>query len=48
MLQKELLILSWSGGKDSVMSAYQLRCSQKYEIAALLTTVAEQGVGDLT
>jgi diphthamide synthase (EF-2-diphthine--ammonia ligase) len=33
------LILSWSGGKDSVMSAYELRCSQKYEIAALLTTV---------
>jgi uncharacterized protein (TIGR00290 family) len=41
MLHKERLVLSWSGGKDSAMSAYQLKCSQKYEIAALLTTVTE-------
>jgi len=33
--------LSWSGGKDSTMAAYQLLASQKYEIAALLTTVTE-------
>jgi len=33
--------LSWSGGKDSAMAAYQLLASQKYEITALLTTVTE-------
>jgi uncharacterized protein (TIGR00290 family) len=38
---KERVVLSWSGGKDSTMAAYQLLASQKYEIAALLTTVTE-------
>lgn len=38
---KEPVILSWSGGKDSAMAAYHLLASQKYEIAALLTTVTE-------
>jgi uncharacterized protein (TIGR00290 family) len=38
---KEPVALSWSGGKDSTMAAYQLLASQKYEIAALLTTVTE-------
>jgi uncharacterized protein (TIGR00290 family) len=38
---KEKVVLSWSGGKDSAMAAYQLLASQKYEIAALLTTVTE-------
>src|SRR5271170_5911788 len=38
---KEPVVLSWSGGKDSTMAAYQLLASQKYEIAALLTTVTE-------
>ena len=38
---QERVILSWSGGKDSAMAAYQLLASQKYEIAALLTTVTE-------
>jgi uncharacterized protein (TIGR00290 family) len=40
-LRKELVVLSWSGGKDSAMVAYHLLASQKYEIAALLTTVTE-------
>ena len=39
---KERVILSWSGGKDSSMAAYHLLASQKYEIAALLTTVTEE------
>ena len=39
---KEKVVLSWSGGKDSTMAAYQLLASQKYEIAALLTTVTEE------
>jgi uncharacterized protein (TIGR00290 family) len=38
---KEPVVLSWSGGKDSMMAAYQLLASQKYEIAALMTTVTE-------
>ena len=38
----ESVILSWSGGKDSCMAAYQLLASQKYEIASLLTTVTEE------
>ncbi|MGO9932475.1 MAG: ATP-binding protein [Steroidobacteraceae bacterium] len=38
---KEPVVLSWSGGKDSTMAAYQLLASQKYEIASLLTTVTE-------
>ncbi len=38
---KEPVILSWSGGKDSAMAAYHLLASQKYEIAALMTTVTE-------
>lgn len=38
---KERVVLSWSGGKDSAMAAYHLIASQKYEIAALLTTVTE-------
>src|SRR5471030_105158 len=36
------VLLSWSGGKDSSMAAYQLLASQKYEIAALVTTVTEE------
>jgi len=39
---KEPVVLSWSGGKDSAMAAYQLLASQKYEIASLLTTVTEE------
>jgi uncharacterized protein (TIGR00290 family) len=38
---REAVVLSWSGGKDSCMAAYQLLASQKYEIAALLTTLTE-------
>jgi uncharacterized protein (TIGR00290 family) len=39
---KEPVVLSWSGGKDSAMTAYHLLASQKYVIAALLTTVTEE------
>jgi uncharacterized protein (TIGR00290 family) len=40
--EKLPVLLSWSGGKDSAMAAYQLLASQKYEIAALVTTVTEE------
>ncbi|MHB8475856.1 MAG: Dph6-related ATP pyrophosphatase [Steroidobacteraceae bacterium] len=39
---KERVVLSWSGGKDSTMTAYHLLAAQRYEIAALLTTVTEE------
>jgi uncharacterized protein (TIGR00290 family) len=39
---KEPVLLSWSGGKDSSMAAYQMLASQKYEIAALVTTVTDE------
>jgi uncharacterized protein (TIGR00290 family) len=35
------LVLSWSGGKDSAMSLYELRCSNQYEVVGLLTTVTQ-------
>jgi hypothetical protein len=40
-IDKVPVVLSWSGGKDSAMVAYQLLASQKYEICALLTSVTE-------
>lgn len=39
---KEKVALSWSGGKDSAMAAYHLLASQRYEIAALMTTVTAE------
>ncbi|MGA2187422.1 MAG: ATP-binding protein [Steroidobacteraceae bacterium] len=38
---KEKILLSWSGGKDSALTAYHLLASQKYDIVALLTTLTE-------
>ena len=38
---KSKVILSWSGGKDSALALYELRASEDYEIAALLTTVTQ-------
>ena len=35
----EKVILSWSGGKDSAMSLYEIQKSGKYEIVSLLTTI---------
>ncbi len=42
MAEKEKVVLSWSGGKDSAMALYELRRSGCYEIVSLLTTVAEE------
>ncbi|HEY4684130.1 MAG TPA: diphthine--ammonia ligase [Candidatus Acidoferrales bacterium] len=38
---KEKMLLSWSGGKDSSMTLYEIQQTQNYEIAALLTTVTD-------
>ncbi|MDD5541908.1 MAG: adenine nucleotide alpha hydrolase [Acidobacteriia bacterium] len=39
---KEKILLSWSGGKDSAYSLFELQRSGRYEIAALITTVTEK------
>src|SRR6266849_685089 len=42
MPKKEKVVLSWSGGKDSAMALYELRRSERYEVVALLTTLAAE------
>ena len=42
MPEKEKVIFSWSGGKDSALALHEIRQSGHYEIVALLTSVAEQ------
>ncbi len=38
-MTKQDILLSWSGGKDSSMTLYELQRTGNYQIAALLTTV---------
>ena len=38
---KEKVLLSWSGGKDSAMSLYELKQNGRYDVQALLTTLTE-------
>jgi len=37
----EKILLSWSGGKDSAMSLYEVKRDGAYDVAALLTTVTD-------
>jgi diphthamide synthase (EF-2-diphthine--ammonia ligase) len=37
----ELVLMSWSGGKDSAMALSEIHKSANYRIAAVLTTVTE-------
>jgi len=37
----EKVIFSWSGGKDSAISLYEIQRSGKYEIVSLLTTITK-------
>jgi uncharacterized protein (TIGR00290 family) len=37
----EKALVTWSGGKDSVMALYELQKSRSYQIAVLLTTITE-------
>ncbi len=37
----EQVLFSWSGGKDSAFALYELQKQQRYEIAALLTTITQ-------
>ncbi|MBX7222490.1 MAG: diphthine--ammonia ligase [Blastocatellia bacterium] len=38
---REKILLSWSGGKDSALTLYELQRNGTYEVVALLTTVIE-------
>jgi uncharacterized protein (TIGR00290 family) len=38
---KEKVLVSWSGGKDSVLALYELLSDRHYEISGLLTTLTE-------
>jgi uncharacterized protein (TIGR00290 family) len=42
MSAKEPVVLSWSGGKDSAMTLYELLRSDDCEVVSLLTTVSEE------
>ncbi len=37
----EKVLFSWSGGKDSAISLYEIQKGEKYEIVSLLTTITE-------
>lgn len=40
--RRDPILLSWSGGKDSVLTLYEIRARGEYEVAALVTTVTEE------
>jgi uncharacterized protein (TIGR00290 family) len=40
-IMPEKILLSWSGGKDSAMSFWEIQKRGQYEVAALLTTITE-------
>src|SRR5688572_13616722 len=42
MCNREPVLFSWSGGKDSALALYEVLRSNRYRVAALLTTVAGQ------
>ena len=42
MQERENIVLSWSGGKDSAMALYELLRSDRYAVISLLTTVSKQ------
>lgn len=41
-IDPQKIILAWSGGKDSMLALHTLRADARYEIVALLTTVAQE------
>lgn len=41
MPQREKVLFSWSGGKDSALALHEILRDDRFEVAALLTTVAE-------
>src|SRR5262245_12541231 len=41
MSQREKVLFSWSGGKDSALALHEVLGDARYEVVGLLTTVAE-------
>ena len=41
-MQREKVLFSWSGGKDSALAMYELLRKPQYEVVGLLTTVADE------
>src|SRR5258706_5305657 len=39
-LNKEKIVFSWSGGKDSALALHEIVRSGRYEVVSLLTTIA--------
>jgi uncharacterized protein (TIGR00290 family) len=42
MGEKEKVVLSWSGGKDSALALHELQRTGRYEVVSLLTTLAQE------
>src|SRR5258708_5303432 len=42
MNHKEPVVISWSGGKDSMLALHEIRASGDVEVVAGLTTIAEE------
>jgi len=41
-VMKEPMVMSWSGGKDSVVALHQLLKTGEYDVISLMTTVSEE------
>lgn len=41
METRQPIVVSWSGGKDSAMALWELQRADRYDVAALVTTVTE-------
>jgi uncharacterized protein (TIGR00290 family) len=42
MAEKEKVVLSWSGGKDSALALYELHRTGRFEVVSLLTTLSQE------
>ncbi|MGC9015018.1 MAG: diphthine--ammonia ligase [Thermoproteota archaeon] len=40
-MEKEKVLVSWSGGKDSSLALYEIQKNESYEIVALFTTITK-------
>ena len=42
MTERDKVVLSWSGGKDSALALYELHRTGRYQVVSLLTTLAQE------
>ncbi|MGC8578408.1 MAG: ATP-binding protein, partial [Thermoproteota archaeon] len=40
-MEKEKVLVSWSGGKDSSLALYEIQKNEGYEVASLFTTITK-------